>query len=399
MVASASGGRGGSIDGGTKQKRSRNDRRPHPPNSTVSTSTSTSTCCYRLLPRTLIRSLSTFQLFLFVAAMMLITTMFTIFQSTVTTTTTTTILLPPPSASASASAAATPDQLQENTHQLPKQEHYLRHNDDATEDTDKEEEETGEGGSSAVALDNHDTINSDNNSHNSNDNELNGNSNRKSNRNRTVYGSACLLIKDDNTRLIEWLAYHYTMFPLRYLIVGVDPDSATSPKVILQRWTDFNTRRRTSSHGSTTNSNNATATTTTINHGTNDNNNNNNTNNTHNDEHDADLQYLVWTDNDYMDPITILARDAAKDGLHWELDDATDLYSTRPIPNSTIQAKVGNYIHDQRQREFLSNCYRHHKLMGRSWGTSFLFCFGIFLLVVGPVVVISFLFIKRISNC
>ena len=48
--------------------------------------------------------------------------------------------------------------------------------------------------------------------------------------------SACLMIMDDNAHLIEWLAYHYQMLPLRRLIVAIDPRSETSPKDILQRW-------------------------------------------------------------------------------------------------------------------------------------------------------------------
>lgn len=48
--------------------------------------------------------------------------------------------------------------------------------------------------------------------------------------------SACLLIMDDNHRLVEWLAYHWFVLPLRYLIVAVDPNSRTSPREILNRW-------------------------------------------------------------------------------------------------------------------------------------------------------------------
>ena len=48
--------------------------------------------------------------------------------------------------------------------------------------------------------------------------------------------SACLLVMDDNHFLIEWLAYHYTTLPLRYLVIAVDPRSSTSPKLILDRW-------------------------------------------------------------------------------------------------------------------------------------------------------------------
>lgn len=48
--------------------------------------------------------------------------------------------------------------------------------------------------------------------------------------------AACILIKDDNHWLIEWLAYHYHTMPLRYLIVAIDPGSKTSPIPILKRW-------------------------------------------------------------------------------------------------------------------------------------------------------------------
>jgi hypothetical protein len=50
--------------------------------------------------------------------------------------------------------------------------------------------------------------------------------------------SACLLIMDDNHFLIEWLAYHFHLLPLRRLIVAVDPRSRTSPTAILDRYRD-----------------------------------------------------------------------------------------------------------------------------------------------------------------
>jgi len=77
-------------------------------------------------------------------------------------------------------------------------------------------------------------------------NEDNSNNNYKNiiiNKSNQKFGpamSACLLIKDENPRLIEWLAYHYTVVQLRYLVVAVDPESLTSPReVILQRWMDL----------------------------------------------------------------------------------------------------------------------------------------------------------------
>jgi hypothetical protein len=51
--------------------------------------------------------------------------------------------------------------------------------------------------------------------------------------------SACLLIRDDNHWLIEWLAFHYHVLPLRDLIVVIDPHSKTSPRRIFQRWEGY----------------------------------------------------------------------------------------------------------------------------------------------------------------
>jgi hypothetical protein len=48
--------------------------------------------------------------------------------------------------------------------------------------------------------------------------------------------AACLIIKDNNQILPEWLAYHYTVLPLRRLIVAVDPFSKTSPETILEQF-------------------------------------------------------------------------------------------------------------------------------------------------------------------
>jgi hypothetical protein len=50
---------------------------------------------------------------------------------------------------------------------------------------------------------------------------------------------ACLLIMDDNHFLIEWLAYHSYVLPLKQLIVAVDPKSKTSPTEILDRYRHF----------------------------------------------------------------------------------------------------------------------------------------------------------------
>ena len=46
----------------------------------------------------------------------------------------------------------------------------------------------------------------------------------------------CLLIKDDNDILPEWIAYHYHTINLRRLIVAIDPSSKTTPTKILDRF-------------------------------------------------------------------------------------------------------------------------------------------------------------------
>ena len=48
--------------------------------------------------------------------------------------------------------------------------------------------------------------------------------------------AACLLQNTDNYWLPEWLAYHWLILPLRYLVVGVDPRTKASLLEILQRW-------------------------------------------------------------------------------------------------------------------------------------------------------------------
>ena len=54
---------------------------------------------------------------------------------------------------------------------------------------------------------------------------------------RNISMAGCLLIKDENNNLGEWIAYHSFSLPLRHLVVAVDPHSMTSPSEILSRWT------------------------------------------------------------------------------------------------------------------------------------------------------------------
>jgi hypothetical protein len=59
-----------------------------------------------------------------------------------------------------------------------------------------------------------------------------------SDRDRPDSFSSCLLWMDDNFRMPEWLAYHYYVMNLRYLVIHPDPRSKTSPGPVLDRWRD-----------------------------------------------------------------------------------------------------------------------------------------------------------------
>jgi len=52
--------------------------------------------------------------------------------------------------------------------------------------------------------------------------------------------SACLLIKDENNNLPEWIAYHYHVAQLRNLVICMDPTSVSSPLEIINRWNGTN---------------------------------------------------------------------------------------------------------------------------------------------------------------
>ena len=62
----------------------------------------------------------------------------------------------------------------------------------------------------------------DNNNKNIGDNSSNENNEEYRNNNGN-YFRGCILWSDDNTYLVEWLAYHYHFLPLKRLIVGIDP--------------------------------------------------------------------------------------------------------------------------------------------------------------------------------
>ena len=52
---------------------------------------------------------------------------------------------------------------------------------------------------------------------------------------------ACLMVKGDNDLLSEWIPYHYTILPLRYLLVVTDVGNPEDPKSVLKKWTTAQT--------------------------------------------------------------------------------------------------------------------------------------------------------------
>lgn len=48
---------------------------------------------------------------------------------------------------------------------------------------------------------------------------------------------ACIMVKEDNDLLYEWIAYHYTVLPLGYLVIGSDLANSQDPAYVLNRWT------------------------------------------------------------------------------------------------------------------------------------------------------------------
>ena len=116
--------------------------------------------------------------------------------------------------------------------------------------------------------------------------------------------SSCLLVMDDNHFLIEWIAMHYHVLPLRYLVIAVDPRSQTSPDSILDRWTS---------------------------------------------PHYTDLTIVRWNDSDYM--------------TKQELAEAESYVAN--YFGSTIGTNL--IRHRARQRMFYYKCMKHIKQAGRDW--------------------------------
>jgi hypothetical protein len=148
-------------------------------------------------------------------------------------------------------------------------------------------------------------------------------SNTKSSSNTTdttTQFSACLLIKDDNAILNEWIAYHYHVLNLRHVIVATDPSSKTSSFAIWQRWQNL-----------------------------------------------TDLTVTEWTDQDFMPdsflekgyhiPPRFMNGDANKSAWHNGDEDEATVKADR--------LKISN--HRFRQVTFLSACLRQLQTEKRTW--------------------------------
>mmetsp|Transcript_953 Transcript_953/g.1878 ORF Transcript_953/g.1878 Transcript_953/m.1878 type:complete len:485 (-) Transcript_953:498-1952(-) len=125
--------------------------------------------------------------------------------------------------------------------------------------------------------------------------------------------SACILIKDDNDKLPEWLGYHYTAIPLVYLIVAVDPTSKTSPAPILELW------NRT-----------------------------------------TEMKILQWSDENFM---------PEGEELESLLDEIpVGLVKEKAAINDEETDRIRKIkLHRVRQKQFLSSCLVHHKRNRRNW--------------------------------
>lgn len=125
--------------------------------------------------------------------------------------------------------------------------------------------------------------------------------------------SACLLIKDDNEILGEWLAYHYHTIKLRHLIVAVDPSSRQSPRRILTKWSLM-----------------------------------------------TDLKVREWNDADFMPP-EFLATGMLRKG--YKKDFMKD-FMGKNLTEGTI-LKIAR--HRYRQRIFLATCFKTFRMAGSTW--------------------------------
>ena len=120
--------------------------------------------------------------------------------------------------------------------------------------------------------------------------------------------SACLLIRDDNDILNEWIAYHYHVLKMRRLIVAVDPGSETSPADLLDQWRDT-------------------------------------------------IEIDLWTDQNYM----------PQEFLDTGSPPAEEIKYITKFKDVSKEEMMGINTHRYRQRVFLTECFKQVKMEKRTW--------------------------------
>ncbi len=133
--------------------------------------------------------------------------------------------------------------------------------------------------------------------------------------------SACLLVKDDNDILNEWIAYHHHVLKLRTLIVAVDPSSNTSPSALLQPWRALM----------------------------------------------DDIQ--LWTDNDFMPAFFIDGKyDQVPNLMGNTTSNSTYIYNADEVYEEQVQEDLIDINnHRFRQVTFLSSCVKYLKKQNKTW--------------------------------
>lgn len=131
--------------------------------------------------------------------------------------------------------------------------------------------------------------------------------------------AACLLIKDDNDMLSEWIAYHYHTVKMRYLVVAVDPLSSEKPHDILKAWSNF-----------------------------------------------TDLRIRIWNDDDFM-PADFLRTKRPPTEYLQTANDLTNIADSNDenLQNKDVMLEISN--HRYRQRIFLNSCMKHVRDNNRTW--------------------------------
>jgi ABC-type antimicrobial peptide transport system permease subunit len=133
--------------------------------------------------------------------------------------------------------------------------------------------------------------------------------------------SACIMWMDDNHRLEEWLAYHYYIMKLRYVVIAVDQKSRTSPQHIVDRWNDYE-----------------------------------------NKYNNLNMTIITWKDSDYISDYRVRMK---------EIDEAE---SMSILEHGNEKTRYHRY----RQHEFYRMCSTHLLKQNKTWVCTCFVCFVLF---------------------